>query len=346
MEIRVEKIRNKGFTLIELLVVLAIGSIVLLGAFSFFERQQAVFNQQSEQAEKQANLRVAMYFLARDIALAGYTGTGYGLEEAILGAEKMGVTIPARPLIPIIGNSEMNSLTNSAGEPLDAIEIWGNFTPNGEVTTLASNANAGAATLVVNKVDGLFINQVWDEESHSNINVYPTGVVVGSYGLISFGLGDYVDIASVNSGSKTINLNGTLLNNYYAGADEVAPVLRRAYFVQEICEGARCERWLIRRDYYVGKTVDQRLAQGVEDFQIFYDVQDPTTQAIGLDLSAEQLSGLLGAFDPCIVTAVTIRLQARVITKDMPKPLVTTLNRKIKIMNSNIRPGLDYCPLP
>jgi len=344
MEIRVEKIRNKGFTLIELLVVLAIGSIVLLGALSFFERQQAVFNQQSEQAEKQANLRVAMYNLSRDIALAGYTGTPFGVEQAIEQAQTLGVSIPIRAIIPIDVQSDPELsgyvLYNQQNIPLDAIEIWANFSPDGERRHLSANVNSGMSVVYANTVD-IFVNTVWDEDSGTNINAFPTGIVVGSLQERA----DYLPLTSVDASTGALSSSESLLHSYIANLDEVAPVLRRRYFVQEICEGARCERWLIRRDYYVGKTVDQRLAQGVDDFQIFYDMTQPGTGVFGVEIDPDDIGGE-SAVDPCWITAVTVRLQARVVTRDMPKPLVTSLTRKIKVENIGIYPSLNNCPLP
>ncbi len=338
-----------GFTLIELLVVMVISVIVLYGAFSFFERQQLVFNQQAAQAEKQANLRIALYYLSKDIALAGFTGTPWGVEHAISAANKALISTPIRPIkhLQVSSDPELTgseyALDNLNGDALDAIEIWANFSENlgsgrGR-TQLVNPVNAGSTTLNGNTVDGLFILQVWDDSSNSYQTVSPIGVVIGAY---KEGVGDYLPVTSVNSGSNVISVASGALNNYMGGVtDSMAPVFKRRYFVREECDGPRCDRWLIRRDYYAaGVTIDHRMAQGIEDFQVFYDLTDPVTGAFLVDFDPDDLTA---DFDPCWVTAVTIKVQAVVRIKDMPKPLITNMSRKIVMMNIGTENGLNNC---
>jgi len=341
---------KKGFTLIELMIVIAISAIILLGAFSFFTRQQTVFDQQSEQAEKQANLRIALYYLAKDIALAGYTGTPWGVEAAIKSANQAGVSIPIRPLkhIDVATDPELSSylLLNRNSEPLDAIEVWANFNETGAYTHLSGSVNMGASSLYANTVeDGIFVSQIWDEATSATKEVNPTGAVIGSYSK----MGDYLPISSIDKGGKQINSSGVSLNRYYGGdMDVVAPVLKRRYFVREYgdCPGPRCERWLIQRSYYADGPVDNRMAMGIQDFQIFYDLTDPGSGQFVVEVDPALADSPFDSFDPCWVTAVTIRLQAIVRTKDLPQPLITNLSRKIKVMNIGVQSDLANCTCP
>lgn len=67
---------QKGFTLIEFVVTMAIMGIVLAGIYSVYYSQQRSFIVQDEVAEMQQNLRAAMFFMAKEIRMAGCNPTG------------------------------------------------------------------------------------------------------------------------------------------------------------------------------------------------------------------------------------------------------------------------------
>lgn len=67
---------EKGFTLIELIVAMAVAGIVMAGVYSAYYSQQKSFVVQDELAEMQQNLRAAMFFMAREIRMAGCNPTG------------------------------------------------------------------------------------------------------------------------------------------------------------------------------------------------------------------------------------------------------------------------------
>jgi type IV pilus assembly protein PilW len=67
---------QKGFTLVELLVAMAVAGIVMTGVYSAYYSQQKTFVVQDELAEMQQNLRAAMFFMAREIRMAGCNPTG------------------------------------------------------------------------------------------------------------------------------------------------------------------------------------------------------------------------------------------------------------------------------
>jgi type IV pilus assembly protein PilW len=70
-------VRNqKGFTLIELLVAMSVAGIVMAGIYGAYYSQQKSFVVQDEMAKMQQNLRAAMFFMAREIRMAGCNPTG------------------------------------------------------------------------------------------------------------------------------------------------------------------------------------------------------------------------------------------------------------------------------
>jgi type IV pilus assembly protein PilW len=80
--------RNEGFTLVELLVAMAIGLIVLSAVYSTYTTQQKSYVLQEQIASMQQNLRAAMYFMVREIRMAGCDPTG----DALAGITSAGPT--------------------------------------------------------------------------------------------------------------------------------------------------------------------------------------------------------------------------------------------------------------
>ena len=60
-----------GFTLVELLIAMAVAGIVMAGVYSAYSSQQRSYMAQEQIAAVQQNLRVAMYFMEREIRMAG-----------------------------------------------------------------------------------------------------------------------------------------------------------------------------------------------------------------------------------------------------------------------------------
>jgi type IV pilus assembly protein PilW len=67
---------RKGFTLTELMVVMAISGVVMAGIYSAYYSQQRSFMIQEQVVAMQQNLRSGMYFMVREIRMAGYDPTG------------------------------------------------------------------------------------------------------------------------------------------------------------------------------------------------------------------------------------------------------------------------------
>jgi type IV pilus assembly protein PilW len=68
---------DKGFTLVELLVAVFIAGIVMAGVYSAYYSQQKSYTNQEQMAELQQNLRSALYFMAKEIRMAGCNPMGW-----------------------------------------------------------------------------------------------------------------------------------------------------------------------------------------------------------------------------------------------------------------------------
>jgi len=62
---------GSGFTLVELLVVIAIVGVIMAGIYRVYYAQQKSYLVQEQVAAMQQNLRAAMYYMERDIRMAG-----------------------------------------------------------------------------------------------------------------------------------------------------------------------------------------------------------------------------------------------------------------------------------
>lgn len=65
---------DAGFSLVELMVAMVISLILLAGVIKIYQGSKQAYRVQDNQARLQENGRFAMYFLARDIRMAGFMG--------------------------------------------------------------------------------------------------------------------------------------------------------------------------------------------------------------------------------------------------------------------------------
>jgi len=71
-------VNKQGFTLVELLVAMAISGIVMSSIYYTYYSQQKSYTTQDQVVAMQQNLRAAMFYMAREIRMAGCDPTGSG----------------------------------------------------------------------------------------------------------------------------------------------------------------------------------------------------------------------------------------------------------------------------
>jgi type IV pilus assembly protein PilW len=81
------RLNKHGFTLVELLVAIAVAGIIMTGIYSTYYSQQKSYIAQEEIVSMQQNLRVAMFYMQREIRMAGCDPTqnakpGPGIQTA------------------------------------------------------------------------------------------------------------------------------------------------------------------------------------------------------------------------------------------------------------------------
>jgi type IV pilus assembly protein PilW len=73
-------LKESGFTLIELFMVLALSGVIMSSIYSVYISQQRAYIMQQENVSMQQNIRGAMYFMEREIKMAGYDQTESGID--------------------------------------------------------------------------------------------------------------------------------------------------------------------------------------------------------------------------------------------------------------------------
>ena len=186
---------SKGFTLIELMITMAISLIVMAAIYFTYQSQQKTHDIQIQVAAMQQNLRAAMFYMEREIRMAGCDPTGSAAPAAGIYTAQA-TTIEFRS--DIRGNSEGSepdgdtdddnehviytlydsALTNGVNDlgrdtgggnqpvalSIDALKFV-YLDRNGNVTTVLANIRAVEVTLVARAASP-------DRGSYVNNNVY------------------------------------------------------------------------------------------------------------------------------------------------------------------------------
>ena len=71
-----EEFHAQGFTIIELMLAIAIAGIVMASFYSVYISQQSSYLRQEKVASMHQNIRSAMYYMGREIRMAGLDPTG------------------------------------------------------------------------------------------------------------------------------------------------------------------------------------------------------------------------------------------------------------------------------
>lgn len=169
---------NQGFTMVELLVAMVVSLLALAAIYSTFLAQHRSYQVQGETADMQQNIRTAMYYMQREIRMAGndpYTKGIFGFP------------------VPPLGNSTANANVIQFTEDIGDGAVGA---PNGLLNTnetiqyrlnngnLIRNTPATGDQVVAQNIDAL--DFVYLDDSSPPIVLNPVGgnVPAGSEGLI------------------------------------------------------------------------------------------------------------------------------------------------------------------
>ncbi len=101
---------ERGFTLTELLVAMVLMGVVMAALYSAYAGQQRAYETTQDVTAIQQNLRSGMYFLEKDLRMAGYDPQGEG------GFGFTGITSATQDNVRFTWDSDENGLLSGASE--------------------------------------------------------------------------------------------------------------------------------------------------------------------------------------------------------------------------------------
>ena len=146
---KVEKFKEQGFTLLELLVVVALVGIVMAGIYSTYASQQKSYITQDQVAAMQQNLRAAMYYMGREIRMAGCDPTG-DANARILNAGPATISFTL-DITDNTGTGDPDGDTSDANENITYVL----YDPDGDGINDLGRNTGGGNQLVAEDIDAL-----------------------------------------------------------------------------------------------------------------------------------------------------------------------------------------------
>ena len=172
--------KNKGITLIELLVAFAISGLLVAGIYRTFMSQQKTYVIQEQVVDMQQNMRLAINRMMTEIRMAGFGNVSM--------------------VLPVtIGANTFNNAVNLNTPTVGALTI---VSATGGAATLTILASVGQNQVIVSNLTDATGNPLFD---------------MGTRKYICIGGLESHTITSIDSGTKTITLNGTLLFTHPIG---------------------------------------------------------------------------------------------------------------------------------
>ncbi|MGZ6238591.1 MAG: prepilin-type N-terminal cleavage/methylation domain-containing protein [Syntrophales bacterium] len=228
--------KNRGITLIELLVGLTIFSLVIGGLYRTFVSQQKVYVVQDQVVDMQQNLRGAVNQMVKEIRMVGLGNLSMVLPVSIGGRTFNNVINPDSPV-----NGSVTFLSGS-----------------GELSAIAVVTQFGQNQIKVSTLNDVLGNPLFDTNNRKYVSIG--------------GIESHV-ITSIDSPSKTITLNDTLLYNH--------PVGTPVFCIRAITYGIEVENGIptLKRDDNTGIGA-QPLADSIENLQFAYFDADGNPTAV------------------------------------------------------------------
>jgi type IV pilus assembly protein PilW len=158
---------NQGFTMIELLIAMVVSLLALAAIYSTFLAQHRSYQVQSETADMQQNIRAAMYYMQREIRMAGSnpfnTIPVFGITNA--GQNTITFTEDVR------GNTPVDPPDGDVGDPDENITYDLNGTNLRRTDNIVAPATPQVVAQNINALDFVYLN------SNSNVIPFVAGAI-------------------------------------------------------------------------------------------------------------------------------------------------------------------------
>ncbi len=246
--------KEKGLTLIELLVAIVISALVIVGLYRAFIGQQKTHAIQEQIVDMQQNARTAVNRMMSEIRMAGFGNVSMVLP----------VTFSTGTF-----NNVLNLNTPTAGSLTIVSAVGG-------TSTLTAAGVIGQSQIVVSTLTDDLGNALFDTSNKKYVSIG--------------GLESYT-ITSVDNGTKTITLNGSLTYNHAVGTP-IFNIRALSYQVASV-------NGPLLRDENLGNGA-QSLADSIENLQFAYiDAGgNPTANPLNIRIIRISLTAKVERQDP------------------------------------------------
>ena len=200
--------QESGFTLAELLIAMAMSLIIMAGVYRVFDGQQKSFVANDQVAAMQQNLRAAMFYIERELRMAGCDPTGMSTPPGILTAE----TDKIRFTEDVVGSTPGSDPDGDVGDTNEDITYY-LMDKNGDgLTDLVKDTPSQTEQLLAENIEAL--NFVYLDED--NVRLDDSG------GDVTSSIGDIravqvTIVARADAGEKGYS-NSTAYQNFQSEA--------------------------------------------------------------------------------------------------------------------------------
>lgn len=217
----IKQSHNKGFTLIELLIAMLISGVVITAIYSAYQSNMKAHITQQRVVDMQQNIRAILFYMARDIQMAGYDPDNGKAGAGIINAESTTITFS-------MDTNENGTLDTGETITYD-VDINNNLTRDNGTNTPVLGQN-------VNVLDFVYL----DKDGAVLPDIDANGVVDEMSDIISIQIsvliqdGDSISQLAQNFTNNKIynNQQGTVLADYSAIPDKFK---RRLYSTEIKC---------------------------------------------------------------------------------------------------------------
>ncbi len=342
-----------GFTLVELLIAVTITTVVVGSLVGVFSNQSRVYTQQSELAQTQAATRSILYFMSREVRLAGYSGipcTVYGLAQSTNYQFYPVISVRDGQDREIAGTGwnieDSKSLAGSLKAVTgtsDVIELYGQFTSGAAtVPHLSATAPVGATQLQVSDVTFYTNPQGWVVIGRDGSRGVSSNLEIVHYSAVS-------SPASGADSSGALTIDSALIEDHIGDPNEaqtfVGPVERRVYYLNQNTGELFARTCLDETCTASGSFIDSLLAQNIADIQFTYTLlADQSGVASNTDLATITVEdGMSMICDPCRIRNVNITLTARMDRFRGNAPVQREFTTSVRVRNVGFE--RESCPI-
>lgn len=158
--------KNKGFTLIELLVAMAISSIAMAAIYVLYNSQIRSHTVREQSVDMQQNARAALYFMEREIRLAGLDPSetdDFGITDVRKRDNDYNLSLTGNPSLSFTSDFDGDENIDSNETISYSVYDYPVGTPDG-ITDLARN-NGGGRQLIAQNIVAIGFAYAFDRDN-------------------------------------------------------------------------------------------------------------------------------------------------------------------------------------